>query len=184
MDLFNVTLQAGGIGVPFTMVGRYLRVLEAEAPVRVRTNTGIESQILPGLGGDLSDPVTAESFTRFDLASDVTQTVQVLVSTFPVTDNRIVGTIKALAAARENLVALPKLDFVAAGQKTIPGNLARGRLDLVASPSNTGTLWVGGTSAGEGIPLPARATYQLEVAGDLVVYGDTAGDVLHVAEVV
>lgn len=78
--------------------GRYLRILSAEFPVTVKTDTNHDSLILGGIGFDLGRQEFDEEgrpfiqpFQRLDFISEQTQTIKILVSEFPTTDSRLTG---------------------------------------------------------------------------------------------
>lgn len=182
MEIFDVYLPAGRDEL-VPREGRYFRILSGVGAMNVSSDTGVNSLIFEGIGVNLANAETGASFKTLRLRSPATQTVTVAVSMLPITDDRLIGTVKASLAAQGGFAGLPALEFASAGVQTIPANAERYRVDLLAGLDNSGLIWVGGTAAGEGIPLPARGAYQLTVTGPVSVFADTAGDRLHMAEV-
>jgi len=173
MNLFDIQLQAG-VEAPTTMEGRYFRILNGEGRIWLSASNGKSSQIIPGVGVDLGP------FEWFRLRSDEAQTVTVLVSDLPTTDSRLSGNIFTRELATGTLQGQAPFAMDGTAQ-TIPGNIERSRIILVASLSNTGTVWLGTDTAGHGIPLTPGAVYEANLAGPLAVIG-TNGDSLHVGE--
>ena len=183
-------------GVPYEYAGQfgYMRVLEAGADIKVRTDTNINTVLRAGLGGDMSRPifqrdergqetqvVIGRQFAnRATLETDVVQYVEVMISAFETTDQTVAGSVEVKPAS----AAQPLAQVTAAtGGKSIAANVNRSELVLVADADNAGPFWIGGT-VGQGVPLVPGASFTLPVTGVVQVIAENAGDKLYSLETV
>lgn len=84
-------LLKAGVSQPWFGEGRYFRILSAKFPVTISTDSGIESEIITGIGCNLSNPQNNKPFYQLNMVSKEDQEVTVLVSSFPTTDSRLSG---------------------------------------------------------------------------------------------
>lgn len=75
-------------------LGRHLRLLSGVGYFDVEIQYAqdrIRTRLIPGIGANLSHPVTGEQFQALHFSADTPQNADVLVAEFPVDDNRIQG---------------------------------------------------------------------------------------------
>lgn len=74
------------------LAGRYFRILTGTGKFKVSTDNGINSTVLAGLGCDFHNPNDGRDFTEIQITPlDNDQTVEIVISSFPVTDSRLTG---------------------------------------------------------------------------------------------
>ncbi|MFQ3229718.1 hypothetical protein [Reinekea sp.] len=78
-----------------------------------------------------------------------------------------------------SIVGLPKMTLTAE-VKTIAAATGRKRVTLLTDAANTGLIWVGGVE-NSGLPLPASATIDLDIEGEIPLYGSGVVYVLEVS---
>lgn len=185
MNLFHVDLVANVVSNFSGMAGRYLRILSGDDDVNFEvryTNGTIRSQIIPGIGIDLSHPETGEPFKDISFKSEVTQRIRVLISYFPSTDSRLAGDVDvngvlSVVNAGGLIVENSKLALVAGVPKLVmAADVARlkGSLyfDVAVSIGKTNAVTVA-----DGYPLTAGSDWVHENVAELWAVSSANGTV-------
>lgn len=156
----------------------------ADLPVQVRAlgsqeNTVINVELLPG-----ERVFSDEGFEKIIFDTESTSAVDCVfaIGTDPLESDRVNGKLE-IAPASGDINALDQLEVAATPTiQTIPENLSRKTLELLADGANTGLIWVGGT-AGKGIPLPGGAAMQINSTSQVDFLGTVAGDKFYALEI-
>lgn len=189
MNLFEWDLVAGQ-EKRWHGYGKFFRILVAQGSVEVAANYArggsVSSQMLAGIGVDLRHE-SGDGFISLSFKSETTQTIKVLVSDLPTTDNRLTGEISVDGSL--NVLAVGGTTR-ALSSVTLPTSTAYELL-----PVDTGRLkalinfefevWLGVDNTvtnANGFRLAAGSDWIDENAGALWVYTTTAGNVVVIME--
>lgn len=166
MKNYGYTIPAGGSQV-INVPGRYIRGISGTLPYEIQFDDGPATGFETGIG-------TNESFdsVRITNTAGVAQFIEVAISYQRVDDSRMVGAEFAPKPA-ELMQGIPALT----GGGTIAANADRRELVMVADVANVDPVSV------EGLPIQPGDSFTLPVTGAVTVTA-TAGDVLHIAEVI
>jgi len=121
-------------------------------------------------------------FGAVQISSPVTQTVSLVVTSGNFTVTRIAGSVSVNANSGFN--GLSPLTFDGLTGQTVAASGSRKELHIMADNGNAGTVYVGSSDGSAGIPLAAGQSYIIASAGSVSLFGVTAGDKVHLAEVV
>lgn len=167
MRIYDFTLSAG-VSYDFSVTGDFFRVLNADAPVRVKFDTGEESEILAGLGYE----PRSGSFSRVAIVSEVDQSIKIVTAFGVVHDSRLAGEV-ALSGALQILqtaataATVANLEVTGAASVIAPENL--NRRSILIRPVY-GDVYVGFDAAintGSGFRVRVGDSLSLETTQDV-----------------
>jgi hypothetical protein len=176
----RIFIPAGSTQI-FNLVGTYFRVLESPDFVTVRlyeeNGQSVANKLIQGMGWDYG-----AVFTRLEIYSEQSQTIEFITVTGIITDNRLAGQVETVEQGGE-LVGLPMLNFNSK-LKMIEQNLNRKELHIRAADTNSGVLWIGGDAEQVGIPLEGGEVTVLKVRENINIYAEFQHDKAYLAEVI
>lgn len=162
MQLIDMNLTAGLESLNHIR-GRYIRLLYGTGRFKIRTSTDVDSQIVAGVGVDLSGAQN-EPFQFFGITSDIDQTITVLVSSLPTSDSRTTGEIGGSFQTNSGTIA------DATSVELFPVNLSRKEINLTIDQP----IYIKGSSPSDagGFLLPV-GTHTFRNNGALYGYNDS-----------
>lgn len=176
----GINLTAG-VWYHLPVSGHYVRILSGDGDITVRASTGVEQTFAAGLQVRMSEESSGEPFRELLLKSATTQEIELLVSAYPIDDDRIVGDV-VTRATRPDARSYNKVN-VPAGTATqlLSADAARAGAVIKASK----TIWIGpdntvdGTDA-TGWEVPAGDIVSDENTGELWAYSSTTAASVYV----
>ena len=155
LQLFTVTLAAGE-EKPFTMEGRFIRLLDGDGNIEVRTDRQ-QGALIQGLGAEF------EPFQWLRVKSEQAQTIRIVVSNLPTTDNRTQGNV--LVEPHEDINVKGALTVPTTGTVTVAANTARKSVSIRADQGNGGPIHL--NTGGKLFPLYPGDTIRENVTGEI-----------------
>lgn len=188
MNLFELDLVAGQQNIWFGYA-KFFRILVAQGSVSVTARyargSSITSTMLAGIGVDLRHYETGDGFISLAVTSQINQTVKILVSDLPTTDNRLTGEVSVDGS-------LDVLQIGGASRDLFKTTLTNNTASLLL-PAQSGRLkaivnfkfdaWLGldnSVTDTTGFKIEGGSDWIDENAGELWVFTKTAGNVVTV----
>lgn len=164
-----------GVTHTFAVTGRYMRILQGAAPVKVQVDNGSQFDLELGVGAEFPDP-----FTTVQLTSDTAQTIKLAVSDLRVDDNRLVGVVDIQGGldTKEVEASTNAASAVTVGTSAVQISAANASRKSIIVQAIGGDIFIGGANTvttATGLKVAQGGSFESRTQGAIWARAATAG---------